>query len=265
MDYSTQSPFFPRPAGRELSLKSGFGSFPRSGDLVAFADFRAFFLGRRLKGQAVVAWEEITSRIKGSPDALEKGAALSEDEYVRSRGRACPAAAEVWHAYEEYEAWRRKQEPPRFDLLDVTLHVVRQLRREGYRGLPIRRFYVDEVQDLSLAQLFLLLKLTPQLFCTGDTAQCIVPGVDFLFRDLNAALFAESRRRQLACHRCCSTVAKAWRVRSCRSGHEFLFCSADCAAAVPRGTGMGGVASSAERLRRNSSEGLAARCRLCSV
>ena len=64
--------------------------------------------------------------------------------------------------------------------------------RSGY--LAVFRALRLEVQDFSLGQLFLLCRITSNLMCTGDAAQCIVPGICFRFKDLKAELHSQAPR-----------------------------------------------------------------------
>merc|ERR1719159_1354442 len=73
--------------------------------------------------------------------------------------------------------------------MDFTMYLHKQLKAEPYQGVPIAEIYVDETQDFSLGQIFLLARLTSRLFCAGDAAQCIVPGISFRFSDLQAELW----------------------------------------------------------------------------
>jgi superfamily I DNA and RNA helicase len=59
------------------------------------------------------------------------------------------------------------------------------IRINGYNGPMINYLFMDEVQDLPPAILYILTKITKNgLFYAGDTAQSIVKGVNFKFKDI---------------------------------------------------------------------------------
>jgi len=69
-----------------------------------------------------------------------------------------------------------------YDLGDVVGHMWSELQREGYRGVPIDSFVVDETQDMTQAELRLLLHVAEDkndLMLAGDSAQTIASGVSF--------------------------------------------------------------------------------------
>ena len=63
--------------------------------------------------------------------------------------------------------------------------------------------YIDETQDFTQAELFLLMCLTDKpnrMFMTGDTAQSIMCGVAFRFADLKTLLYCAKEKRISAKH-----------------------------------------------------------------
>ncbi len=50
---------------------------------------------------------------------------------------------------------RAKEVRGEYDVADLTAHLHAQLARHGYPGAPFRYVYVDEVQDLTPAQIAL--------------------------------------------------------------------------------------------------------------
>lgn len=65
---------------------------------------------------------------------------------------------------------------------------MRNLRKDVY----FHEVYVDETQDFTNAELCILMQLCSipnRIFLTGDTAQCIMQGISFRFKDLQALLF----------------------------------------------------------------------------
>lgn len=65
---------------------------------------------------------------------------------------------------------------------------MRNLRKDVY----FHEVYVDETQDFTNAELCILMQLCSipnRIFLTGDTAQCIMQGISFRFKDLQVLLF----------------------------------------------------------------------------
>ena len=67
-----------------------------------------------------------------------------------------------------------------FDVCDIVRHLWRAFDcRGGYSGAPLHRVVVDECQDLTQAEIALVLRLADDkngLFLCGDTAQAISRG-----------------------------------------------------------------------------------------
>ena len=55
------------------------------------------------------------------------------------------------HINRQYE--KLKAQAGEYDVADVTAHLHAQLAAGGYRGSPFRFVYIDEVQDLTPAQI----------------------------------------------------------------------------------------------------------------
>ncbi|KAJ3181893.1 hypothetical protein HDU85_003409 [Gaertneriomyces sp. JEL0708] len=141
-------------------------------------------------------WTEFQSVIKGSATAIKNiSGTLSAQQYIslaRARGSfltegECDMIYQSWLDYECEKRNRRE-----YDLADATLFVFQGLSRgdvaENYHYL-----YVDEVQDLTQAQLALLIYVcrNPDGFTfAGDTAQTISGGVSFRFEDLKGLFFS---------------------------------------------------------------------------
>lgn len=69
--------------------------------------------------------------------------------------------------------------------MDVVNHLLQETEFYGYSGPKMNYIFIDEVQDLTTATIFLLSKMvTNNIFYCGDTAQAITKGVDFRFEDI---------------------------------------------------------------------------------
>jgi hypothetical protein len=152
--------------------------------------------------EPALVWTEIKSYVKGSveslqahedADALGEGVALRQarlrDAYLGlGRKRVAMGAGvreRVWELFLVYQ--RLKRELGLWDDGDLVLHLHRRLRTHGPAGILFHHVFVDEVQDFTQAELYLVLNLCrdpDQCFLAGDTAQTIARGVGFRFTDI---------------------------------------------------------------------------------
>lgn len=146
----------------------------------------------------LLVWIEIKSFIKGSLLAVGKpSGALTPWEY-EAIGRKMATnfsgnRSEIYSLYEHYKNYiQQKQNLNLFDENDLVSNLYRRLTScHGNADLPwfIHHFFINEVQDFTQAELALLLRLSREpngLFLTGDTAQSIMKGISFRFRDLRS-------------------------------------------------------------------------------
>ena len=73
-----------------------------------------------------------------------------------------------------------------WDQNDLVANRLRRRKQHGRRGVWIHQLFVDEVQDLTMAELLLIHQFCdPTMsFLAGDTAQTIARGVGFRFTTL---------------------------------------------------------------------------------
>ena len=153
-----------------------------------------------------MVWREIKSFIKGSVAALHidqqqddapKSRFLSLEEYLalpKKQSRMSEAQRrEVYSLYLNYE--KLKKEGSYYDECDLVLNVASRISgvdinklaaTGGSNLLLIDSLFVDEVQDFTQAELFILANLCRDpnnLFLACDTAQSIAVGVDFRFSE----------------------------------------------------------------------------------
>jgi superfamily I DNA/RNA helicase len=70
--------------------------------------------------------------------------------------------------------------------MDFVNHLLNKIRRNTYLGPIINHLFIDEVQDLTPATIYLLSQVASNsVFYAGDTAQSIAKGVTFKFSDIN--------------------------------------------------------------------------------
>lgn len=164
-----------------------------------------------------LVWREIKSHIKGTVSSLHvenlerhlpQRRFLSLNEYLalpRKVSRLDQAQRRV--AYELYERYEKiKSEGHHFDEQDIVYNLAGRIslfyrstaqhneNRKSPGILPIDSLFVDEVQDFTQAELYLLVKLSSDpnnLMLAGDTAQSISIGVDFRFQDIRQIFYQE--------------------------------------------------------------------------
>ncbi|GAQ79821.1 tRNA-splicing endonuclease positive effector [Klebsormidium nitens] len=157
----------------------------------------------RKKFDPSAVYTEIISTIKGSQESLRfPQGRLSREAYLklseaRSSSFSPEQRSEIYQLFEQYE--RRKRALRDYDIADVVGHVYRELTREGYRLVTHQFVYVDEVQDLTQAQLalfkFVCAHIEGGFVFAGDTAQTIARGVGFRFEDVRRLFYSEFLRR----------------------------------------------------------------------
>lgn len=192
LDRCLQQPFFTEDRTKARMV---------TGDVFSRAYWPRFSDGDRQKFNDIDIWTEITSNIKG------KGCqALSKEDYCKmsQSSSAVYSMEEHEDIYKMYQRYQQlKQEQHGWDLGDAVAHIDTELeanRLLGGRPLPIcHRIYVDEVQDLTEAQISLLRHLNTDIVegyaFAGDTAQCITLGLKFRFQALKDFLYAELMRQ----------------------------------------------------------------------
>jgi superfamily I DNA/RNA helicase len=76
--------------------------------------------------------------------------------------------------------------------MDVVNHILQEMMFGRYRDDMLDHVFIDEVQDLTPATIYLITKLTKKnIFYCGDTAQAISKGVTFKFSEIKS-LFSKS-------------------------------------------------------------------------
>lgn len=149
-----------------------------------------------------LVWTEIRSFIKGSIEALhtEQGY-LSLKEYSDlGRKRAPNFSADREVVYSLFVVYQNTKSSLRmFDEADVVHNVYTRLQNVQVPDWSVHRFYVDETQDFTQAELCLLIRCSRDpngLFFTGDTAQSIMRGIAFRFNDLKSLFFYSQQSYQ---------------------------------------------------------------------
>ena len=108
---------------------------------------------------------------------------------------------EIYDLYLNYE--KLKKEGSYYDECDLVYNIagritglnqsaIERMVAEGSNLLPIDSLFVDEVQDFTQAELYILANLCRDpnnLFLAGDTAQSIAIGVDFRFTDVRQIFY----------------------------------------------------------------------------
>ena len=154
-------------------------------------------INKKAKAQyhPTLVWTEIRSFIKGSIEALHtENGFLSMEEYAElGRKRAPNFSADREIVYSLFAVYQQiKRSHRMFDEADVVHSVYTRLKKVQIPEWSVHRFYVDETQDFTQAELTLLICCSRDpngLFFTGDTAQSIMRGIAFRFNDLKSLFF----------------------------------------------------------------------------
>ncbi|CAC5364350.1 unnamed protein product [Mytilus coruscus] len=136
-----------------------------------------------------LVWTEIMSIIKGSYGAIYDGGFLNKNRYFEIGKKQAPAFVDereiLYNFFLEYEHIRQNRHM--FDQTDLVQNLYQRFRKQKNSKWKVNEIYVDEAQDFAQAELFLLIKLCESphgMFVTGDTAQSIMKGIAFRFKDL---------------------------------------------------------------------------------
>lgn len=107
----------------------------------------------------------------------------------------------IYSLFERYE--QLKKDENYYDEMDLVVNIARRanrykfcafkprISRDGF-VIPLDSVFVDEVQDFTQAELFLLVTLSKDpnnLMLAGDTAQSIAVGVGFRFTDVKQIFY----------------------------------------------------------------------------
>ncbi|RUP51367.1 P-loop containing nucleoside triphosphate hydrolase protein [Jimgerdemannia flammicorona] len=179
--------------GRQ-SMSSSRAYREDGGKEVTFSRFRDIYwphfnLFFHRKYDVSVVWTEFQSCIKGSLKSLlyPKGKlpldAFLELANSRNSTLNLDERESIYGLFQKYE--RMKRDKRDWDVGDLTSHIFLELANTGYRGRMIDFIYIDEVQDLTPAQMALfkyVCRNRDGFVFAGDTAQTISAGVGFRFQ-----------------------------------------------------------------------------------
>ena len=156
-----------------------------------------------------LVWTEITSFIEGSVEALdtERGF-LSREEYESlGRNRAPIFKGSRDHIYELFLRYHQLKSKNLFSEGDLIFNLHQRMAKYQGTEWVIHYFFVDETQDFTQAELWLLIQCCQDpnnMLLAGDTAQAIMRGISFRFEDLKPLFHYAQKRGQ--------TVQKKFRV-----------------------------------------------------
>ncbi|KAJ3333327.1 hypothetical protein HDU76_009299 [Blyttiomyces sp. JEL0837] len=157
---------------------------------------------------ASLAFSEIMGIIKGSELATKNdNGFISRDDYLNMSTRAYSTFREsreqMYSLFEAYKSKRlelypdasddrAKDEQDRANALNRELAKMIHNKDPRLEALSVNEIYVDEVQDLTMAQILPLITICSNpmqgLMFAGDTAQVITKGSAFRFEDLSSMI-----------------------------------------------------------------------------
>ena len=154
------------------------------------------------KFDPMLVWTEIQSFIKGSERALRNGRPLTLQEYKEIGDRMAPSFAGcrdvIYGICIHYQRHLQNQRHQAFlyDECDLVLHLYNRLKDVQDVPWSIHSLYIDEVQDFTQAELAIFIHCmrdVNSMFFTGDTAQTIMRGVSFRFKDIRSIFYRISK------------------------------------------------------------------------
>eukprot|EP00118_Oscarella_pearsei_P013063 m.100990 g.100990 ORF g.100990 m.100990 type:complete len:2741 (+) comp37106_c0_seq1:120-8342(+) len=175
---------------------------------ITFAYFKSKMWSKVGKGftsyDPLLVWTEIKSFIKGSVEALRSKSQrgyLELKEYLAIGRKRAPNFEgnrdEVYEMFVRYCRLKKQLAVEAYDECDLVFHLYDRLTKVPASNMDwaVNQLYVDEAQDFTQAEIALLMRCCQDpnsVFLTGDTAQCIMRGVSFRFKDMKT-LFRYSR------------------------------------------------------------------------
>ncbi len=160
------------------------------------------------KTDPLLVWTEIESFIEGSRQSLEsEDGFLSANDYFSIGQKQAPKVLTRKNVYELFKQYRKKTwhkdiTKNRFTNGKLIWHLNKRLKKIEYRvPWSIHELYVDEVQDFTQAELFVILKCCQdpnRSFFAGDTAQTVMKGIFFRFEELKS-LFHSLKKAGTKC------------------------------------------------------------------
>lgn len=148
------------------------------------------------KLDSYLVFTEIMSHIKGGIKQAEIGK-LSRNDYCTlyesrsSSSLSMETRDIIYDIFQNYEKMKMKK--GEFDVSDIVIDLHHRLKMNAYKGDIMNYVFIDEVQDLTMAQIALFKHICRNveegfLFC-GDTAQTVGRGIDFRFQDVRSLFY----------------------------------------------------------------------------
>ena len=136
-------------------------------------------------------YAQLNSIIKGSYTShLYSNNCISKEEY-KSKGRRLTDLPDLDSIYDicmKYELYKKKNNY--FDIQDLTNHLIRQVKLELINVKLIDYLFIDEIQDLTISQIYLLILISRYIkVYAGDTCQTISKINRFRFSELKNILY----------------------------------------------------------------------------
>ena len=150
---------------------------------------------KKLALKPIEIYSQLYSIIKGSLTShLYSNNCLNREDY-KSKGRKLTDLPDLDAIYDiclEYENFRKDKY---FDMQDVVNHLIRQIKIEFKNEIKLIDYlFIDEVQDLTINQIYLLSLISKNIqIYGGDTCQTISKINRFRFSDLKTLFYGFSK------------------------------------------------------------------------
>ncbi|KAJ9145900.1 hypothetical protein P3X46_028228 [Hevea brasiliensis] len=187
-----------RKGSRSMALKTFIRTKEVHYDKFCSAYWPHFSIQLTKKLDPSTIFAEIVSHIKGGSCVGVQDDKLSREDYISYSRRRLSHLSEqergtIYDIFIQYE--KKKKTRGEFDLSDFVIDLHHRLGDENYEGEKMDFVYVDEVQDLTMRQIslfkYICRNFEDGFVFSGDTAQTIVRGVDFRFKDIKALFYRE--------------------------------------------------------------------------
>ncbi|KAL7557642.1 hypothetical protein ACA910_001246 [Epithemia clementina (nom. ined.)] len=178
---------------KELVLQRSIRDFEEKGHCTYLGYLQERKSFTKIRVEAHLVENEIGGVICGSLVAAQQRSALTREQYMddirsnigKDTDQDRHQRSLVYDEYEKYVEWKKIEQ--KYDVGDLVIRLLQEDWPQYFASA-----YLDEVQDLSYAAIFLVCSLAGkdklQWVCAGDPAQMISPGCSFTFDGLKQTL-----------------------------------------------------------------------------
>lgn len=188
---------------REAEVSLGCAARSEKANRMDFRRFKSEVFDANMKIDALVAWTQIRSFIKGSIQSVKHRRSLTKEEYFNLSERENRLEKYLrkiaYDVFESYDAYMKAKNL--WDDTDRVRSIIIKLFEDQttMTGMKRNRLYVDEIQDFTQSEIamFFMCCDPGRLFLAGDSAQSVEEGVDFRFEDVRVVAYEMVENQRL--------------------------------------------------------------------